>query len=267
MFSILISVYHKETASNLHEALFSLLGQDYAPEDEIILVQDGPLPDALHQVISQFINKLPIKTVVLLANVGLPGALNRGVQEASQPWIMRFDSDDLCVSDRLARQKAHAFTGEFDFFGAQIVEFDAQSKCATGQRRVPIFAKDIIARCYQRSPFNHVTMCIRRDILLKHPYPEIIGLEDYALWVHLISQGYRFGNTDEVVVWVRAGVSMLKRRSGLIYLLQEIRFRKYMLAHTGFNSLKVIFYGVIRCAAFLLPMHLKVIAYRKILRV
>ena len=49
-FSVLISVYEKENENYLNDALLSIEHQTVKP-DEIIIVEDGPLPSRLTKVI------------------------------------------------------------------------------------------------------------------------------------------------------------------------------------------------------------------------
>lgn len=56
-FSVLLSVYYKESPIYLSQALYSVIKQSIPPT-EIILVEDGKLPKTLEKVISQFKKKL-----------------------------------------------------------------------------------------------------------------------------------------------------------------------------------------------------------------
>lgn len=55
-FSVLLSVYYKESPLYLSQALCSIIKQSIPPT-EIILVKDGELPKTLEKVISQFQEK------------------------------------------------------------------------------------------------------------------------------------------------------------------------------------------------------------------
>ena len=154
----------------------------------------------------------------------------------------------------------------YDFFGGQIVEFDELNSHILGIRRVPLCSSDIIFMLPKRNPFNHVTMCIRRKLLQENPYPNIPGFEDYALWATLISKGYKFGNIDKILVKVRAGSNMLGRRSGLNYIKLEMKLRRHIISLRFYKTNRIIWYGILRCLSFLLPLRVKSIIYRKYLR-
>lgn len=265
MFTILMSVYEKESPENLREALHSLQGQ-LESGDEVILVLDGPIPPSLMSVVHQFEPVLPLRIIPIVINGGLANALNVGVQHVKTEWVVRFDSDDICVKERLKIQRAVAQSGQADFFGGQIEEFDCDSRHSLGQRSVPLNSKDILKQLPKRNPFNHVTMCIRTEILKSQPYPNIPGFEDYALWSVLISKGYLYMNLPKVLVFVRAGDLMIQRRKGLNYIMRELKLRRLILDQRVADPVKVIWYGLARFVAFCSPAFLKVFLYRHFLR-
>ena len=62
-FSVLLSLYSKEDPGLLYQSLSSIFVQSVSP-DEVILVKDGPLTNALDEIIEEFdINKLQLVTV------------------------------------------------------------------------------------------------------------------------------------------------------------------------------------------------------------
>lgn len=104
MITLLMSVYAGERPDFLSAALHSL-EQQTEQLDEILLIKDGPISPALDAVIEEYKSKIGIRTIALPENRGLAQALNAGLAEARCPWIMRFDSDDICLPDRVAKQK------------------------------------------------------------------------------------------------------------------------------------------------------------------
>ena len=104
MFSVLLSVYHKEKAEFLDEALNSIVCQTLKP-DEIIIVEDGPLTNELNNVLDKFEteNKC-VKRVPLKVNSGLGKALNEGLKHCSNDLVARMDTDDIAFPDRFEKQ-------------------------------------------------------------------------------------------------------------------------------------------------------------------
>ena len=52
-FSVLMSVYHKEKPEFLRQSLDSIFSETLPPT-EVVLVQDGPVPEAIAQVMDEY---------------------------------------------------------------------------------------------------------------------------------------------------------------------------------------------------------------------
>jgi glycosyltransferase involved in cell wall biosynthesis len=83
------------------ETLSSILNQT-RPPDEIIVVDDGST-DRSVDVIKQF---EPHVTVLLQENAGPAAARNRGFAASQGQFIQFFDSDDLCMPNKIEVQLA-----------------------------------------------------------------------------------------------------------------------------------------------------------------
>ena len=94
--SVLMSVYKNEKPEYFRAAVNSVLNQTVLPE-EIVLVRDGEVPDALQAEIDKLLREcsIRIKYLPLPENGGLGKALNLGVRAASNELIARMDTDDI----------------------------------------------------------------------------------------------------------------------------------------------------------------------------
>lgn len=124
-FSVLLSVYYKESPIYLSQALYSVIKQSIPPT-EIILVEDGKLPKTLEKVISQFKKKTStIKIVQLPYNQGLGKALNEGLKHCTYDIVARMDTDDIAKLDRFEKQiKIFEKYPDIDICSAWIEEFE-----------------------------------------------------------------------------------------------------------------------------------------------
>ena len=104
-FSVLMPVYFKENPEYLHSAINSLLHQTLLPS-EIVIVEDGPLTDALYEVIQEFKNNhQDLFTIIRLPkNGGMGVAMDTGLKQCKYSWVARMDSDDLSRLDRFEKQ-------------------------------------------------------------------------------------------------------------------------------------------------------------------
>lgn len=165
MITVLMSVYSGEKPEFLRAAFESLECQTRKPV-EILLIKDGPVGAKLESVIAAHQKTLGFRILSLPENLGLAKALNLGLREATQPWIMRFDSDDICVPTRIEVQSKKIEKGNVDLFGSQIAEFDIDPKSLHRSRIVPLSHDEILAYSLSRNPFNHMTVCYARQMAL-----------------------------------------------------------------------------------------------------
>ena len=221
-FSVLQSLYYKEKPEFLKECLESLKIQTLQAT-EIIMVFDGIITSELEEMVMQYTSILPIKIIRLPKNVGLGKALNEGLKHCSYNWIFRMDTDDICLPERFEKQvefiKQHS---DVVLFSGHIAEFSDDKTIITGYRKVPIGDKNIRKYALLRSPFNHVTVAFRKDIIeAVGGYQHHLFLEDYNLWLRIIAQEYEVGNIDGVLLLARAGSNMVARRRGMNYIKGE----------------------------------------------
>jgi glycosyltransferase involved in cell wall biosynthesis len=266
MFTVLISIYDGERASHFTEAFESLASmRGLSSIDEVLLILDGPIREELQSAINSFEKKLPLRVVALKENAGLAEALNHGLALVKSPWIMRFDTDDVCLSHRLEKQIAIAQENQFDLFGAQIEEFDQVSNKPFQSRLVPLAHDEIVRYSLRRNPFLHMTVCFE---LARQAggYPALPFMEDYALWVKMISLGARACNSPESLVRARIGAGMYQRRGGITYAKCEYKLQRYFVQIGHKSSIRAILDGLARGIIFISPIQIRRWVYENILR-
>ncbi len=95
--SVIIPVHNRE--KYISRAIRSILNQSISHEKyEIIVIDDGS-DDSSISVIETFKDK--IRLFVNDKNIGLPGSLNKGINNARGRFIIRLDSDDYVHYDYL----------------------------------------------------------------------------------------------------------------------------------------------------------------------
>lgn len=228
MLSVLMTVYEREAPHFLSASLESVRNQT-SPADEVVLIKDGSLTGPLDAVISEYSRRLPLK-VIAGPKVGLCEALRVGVMACTGELIARMDSDDLCLPQRLRTQtEALRLNPGVDVVGSAIAEFLTDPSHPHAIRRLPLAHKEIAACAKFRNPMNHVSVMFRRDAVLRAGgYRHAPGFEDWHLWNRMIHAGSRLMNLNETLVLVRVGNGMLKRRSGLQYVKDEVAFHRDM---------------------------------------
>lgn len=255
-FSLLISLYDKEIPENLHECFYSIHRQTLKPT-EIICVFDGPINKVLSDVVYQWQKELNIVIVRLEKNVGLGSALNLGLKQCSYDVVARMDTDDICEESRFEIQISYFQKNKsICLLGCQIAEFSETLSNITGKRSVPLTCAEIKSLAKRKNPFNHMTVVYRRHIIeAVGGYRDHYFMEDYNLWLRVISSGYYFENLNETLVFARVGNNMLARRRGIKYIKSEFQLAllKYKLNIQSFPMSFLWFF--LRSAARVLPVN------------
>ncbi|QLB18266.1 glycosyltransferase [Mannheimia granulomatis] len=264
-FSILISLYYKEKPAYLEMCLDSLASQTL-PANEIVVVFDGRIPEDLEKIVQKFAEKLPLVVVRLPQNIGLGRALNEGLKHCSNEWVLRMDTDDICLSERFEKQLAFIRNNpDVVLFSGQVEEFDETMSNTLGIKSVPITCEEIYSSALLRNPFNHMAVAYKKSVIEKvGGYQHHLYMEDYNLWLRVIAGKYKVYNLPDILVKVRSGTSMYARRKGLDYIKSEYQLaqlkRQLKLQSVGISTI----YFIIRALPRLLPRSLLGMIYKKL---
>lgn len=226
-FSVLMAVYKNDIPNEVDNAICSVLNQTFSPA-EIVIVVDGPVPQALDELLNSYSLNSKFIIVRLQENGGLGNALKIGIQYCSCEYIARMDSDDYSIPQRFEKQVKYLQTHpDTDVIGGQIAEYDKELKNKIAIRAVPLEMKDIKKRICSRNPMNHVTVMYRKSAVLEAGnYITCLYFEDYYLWCRMLKNGCVFHNLNDVLVNVRTGEDMYKRRGGSTYNNAIIDFQR-----------------------------------------
>lgn len=261
--SVLMSVYNKDEPEFLKIALQSLCNQTEKAL-EVIIIFDGFLDKEFYNIVSDFENELNIITVQNSENMGLAKSLNKGLQYVNGEVIARMDADDISTNDRFEKQIIMFQDHEVDVVGGYVQEFNSIIENNNTIRKVPTNTDDIVKFSKYRSPVNHPTAMIRTEILRNvGGYPERFNkLEDYALWVSILNEGYSIRNIPEVLVYMRISDATFKRRGGFKQAKAFFSLRNGML-NTGYiNKFEWIIGNVISIPVSLMPSILRGSIYK-----
>ncbi len=215
--SVLMSVYKAEKAQHLHEALQSVWADQTRKPDEIVVVRDGSLTEALDEVLQEWKTQLGEQLVILTnpQNVGLTKSLNKGLAYAKGELVARMDSDDLSIPGRFFLQEQYmAEHPDIAVVGGAIQEFDAENPCLA-VRRYPLNPDEVRKYIHKASPLAHPAVMMRKAIFEKGiRYDERYRTsQDIALWFDVLDAGYQIGNLSDVVLHFRRDGDVFKRRS------------------------------------------------------
>lgn len=266
-FSVLISIYKKEKAEYLTQALESILSQT-KQADEIVLVKDGALTPRLEQTIKAYQQKCPYLVVCPIEkNVQLGRALAEGLKVCSNELVARMDTDDIAVRDRFERQytymKAHP---EISVLGGWMEEFN-DAGTYTNLKRMPQENCEIRKYGKYRNPVNHMTVMFRKsDVQKAGGYRHLPYLEDYDLWSRMLARGMQFHNLQTVLVKMRTNTELYERRGGVRYFREYAQFRKMQYEMGWLGKKEYLIAWILTLGMTLQPAFLRKAVYQRILR-
>ncbi len=267
-FSVLLSLYCKETDSFLRESLDSVFNQTIIP-NEVILVEDGPLTPELYTTVKAYVDKYPqIKVVPLEKNGGLGAALNEGLKHCTNELVARMDTDDICKPNRFAKQidymQQHP---DIDVCGCWIDEFIDSTTNVVSTRKLPENHDEIFQFGKSRNPINHPAVMFRKHAVLSvNSYQTFYLFEDYYLWARMLVKGLKFHNIQESLLFFRTSADMFKRRGGFKYACTEASFQ-WALYKIGYINLLYACKNIgIRFFIRIIPNRLRELIYKKLIR-
>lgn len=268
-YSVLMSVYYKDNAIWLKEAIESMLEQTIKTDD-FVLVEDGKLTNELEDVINYYEKKYEsiFNIIRIKENGGLGPALALGVENCKNELIARMDADDYSKPTRCEKQ-LNKFNedNEIDIVGTNIVEFIDTIDKVQAYRILPKEDKEIKRYARKRNPFGHPSVMFRKKKILEAGnYRSYYLCEDYDMWIRMIEKNAKCYNLQENLVYMRIGKDFYKRRGGIKYLKSIIKF-KIEQYNNGFYSLKDFI--ITSCASIIVclaPNFIRDKFYKKILR-
>ncbi|MGN8762141.1 glycosyltransferase [Oribacterium sp. HCP3S3_B9] len=258
MISVLMSIYKKERAGYLKSALDSVYAQTLKV-DEIVLVQDGEIPSALEEVISQYPD---LRIVKLKQNVQLGRALEAGMKVCKHELVARMDTDDIMMPDRLEKQYQFMMEHqEIAACGGDIAEFTGEDMILR-EKHMPTSPQDLYRYGKKRNPLNHMTVMFRKSAIeAVGGYRHFPGLEDYDLWSRLLANDYQIANIPEVLVKARIGDRFASRRGGWAYFKRYLQLRKEQHQIGYLNTKEYIVACVLTFGMTVMPEKLREKAY------
>ncbi len=268
-FSVLMSVYARESADHVEAAIASNAQHQTLRPAELVLVQDGPLPSEVREVIDRWVERsragecAPIVTVKLPQNVGLATALSEGLNACSYGIVARADSDDISEPDRFATLIPALIESDCAVMGSAMYEVDAQNTTVEATRQTVTDASRLADMMPSRNPLYHPTVAFYKDVVQRlGGYEYVPGAEDWWLWSRVIAAGYKIGNVPEPLVRYRVGAGAYTRRGGLNAWKQDWAIQRRLYTGHAISKLGWIKNMSVRTAYRFIPESTRRKAFR-----
>lgn len=192
LFSIVIPTYNR--SSDLVRCLNSLVSQNF--KDFEVIVCDNASIDNTKEVIDKYDKLLNLKYLFLTENSGGPARpRNVAAESANGEWVCFLDSDDWYMDTKL-EYVSKLNLDEFDFIYHDL-NIIQNGKLLKIMKSRELSQKDAYHDLlYGSYGIPTSSVCVRKKIFLESvgfaEQKELIGLEDYHLWIELAKLGTRF---------------------------------------------------------------------------
>jgi hypothetical protein len=156
-FTLLMAVYAGDRPDHLRRAFDSSVSEQHRRPDEVVIVQDGPVPAPLAACLDELLAAAPVpcRCFGCRATWGSANALEAGLGACSHEVVARMDADDISLPERFALLlpdiEAGAEPGRLRAAG------DRRGRARRRRpSRPPPTSADVIARTARlHDPFNH----------------------------------------------------------------------------------------------------------------
>lgn len=266
-FSVLLPVYRGDRAPFFERAVASVTAEQTRRPDELVIVVDGPVPDAIADVLrrveaGELTGGVPTRVLALPENVGLARALEAGLDACAHEVVARADADDISLPRRFEVQLPLIEDG-LDLVGSAIVEFGTEDGPDQMVRALPVSQAEIAEMARFRDPFNHPSVVYRRSaVRAAGGYEHLDKMEDYWLFARMIAAGAAVANSPEVLVRYRIGAGAYGRRGGHGMLASEVRLQRRFL-RAGFTTRAQFLRNVaVRGLYRYIPVRVREVLYR-----
>ena len=267
MFSVLLSIYHRESVDYFDKCMKSIWDRQTLKPSEIVLVVDGWLPESLDAKIVFWKEKLGhvLNIIVLEKNVGTGAAKNVGVSSCSYNYIAVMDTDDISMPDRFQKQVDFLDKNkEIDVVGTFIAEINEKDEVLKELVKFPLTHIEMLRFFKKRDPIAHPTAMFRKSFFERagNYSSELHLAEDTLLWFHGFLNNCKFANINYVGLHYRRANDFYLRRADKKKIMQLFIFRITTLNRRLNFDFKADMYAFSYVILSVAPRIIKKFAYR-----
>ena len=233
--SIIMAEYNTDL-KQLDESIKSIINQTFK-DFELIIIDDCGKND-----LSTFLDKYKDDRIVLLKNeknIGLAESLNNGIKCSKSEYIIRMDTDDIALPDRIEKQinfiEEHP---EYSIVGGKYILFGENGEKGVRGASGEVVKEDFL----KNTPFAHPTLLIRKkDIISSGLYPNYYRCQDYAMEMNMYVNGYKGFIMEDILLKYRQDTNGYKKKKFKFRIL-EYKIRKKYFKLLKFSFIKRIVY-------------------------
>lgn len=234
--TVLMPVYNASLF--LKEAIESILNQTYK-NFEFVIINDGSTDNSL-QIIESF-NDPRIIIINNERNLGIIKSRNKGIAIAKGKYIVNMDADDISLATRFEKQYLYLEKhNEVAVLASKLVLINqSNDEIGIWPEDYKISDRDEIRNILPIiNCIGQPTVMIRSSVLKKIGYNSkyINGIEDWGLWLDVLSNKYIIDKLDDVLLRYRIHSNSITVSSNLSGVKNRIiRFKLNYIKNNFFN--------------------------------
>jgi glycosyltransferase involved in cell wall biosynthesis len=193
-----------EAPELIRESLGSLRAQSFT-DFECLVIDESTQPELAEACRAECARDTRFTYVHPSGRLGLAASLNLGVELSRGEYVARFDSDDICLPERLTLQVRflddHPEIGVLG--GAMDIINESGQTIAT--RLYPCESTAVEWRMQVTNAIAHPTVMARRQVFEQHGHYDssFRFSEDLELWLRWLNAGVTFANLPQVLIRYR----------------------------------------------------------------
>ncbi len=222
--SVLISSYNTKFVY-VKECLDSIKHQTGHYHIELVWINDGSdkLSTLLLKKCLEHFKETTRFTNVIYheneTNMGIGYSLNLGVNMCSNEIIVKMDSDDIMVTDRISKQLTFMENNPtISVCGGQVAFFKHDIQNTHGKTNHPSISWDQYKNIKSHWISNHPTLCYRKSAVLEagnYDANKLRMTEDFDLTLRLLKQCAFLYNSPDVLLYYRSHDNQVTHNGGL----------------------------------------------------
>lgn len=262
--SVLMPNYNGE--KYLAEAIESVLNQSYT-NFEFIIIDDCSSDNSWSIIQDYAASDERIRPFRNKKNLNVVKTRNKAFRKASSKskYFAIFDSDDICLKDRLEKQVNFLEKNEkYGVVGSHTIIIDENAN-KIGLRKYPLNNKEVQSKIIRYSPLAQPATMIRKKVLEDVGYynEDFVRVQDYELWFR-IAKKYAIGNVDKALLKYRVSLEQGKNKHLKLTLKNTLIVQKKYLFTKKYFSLGGLLNFLLQHILFLLPNKLILWAFKKL---
>ena len=228
--SVIVPTYNH--ATHLGRALRSVFKQTYK-NWELIVVDNHSTDNT--EALVESLNSSRIKYLKINNHGVIAISRNAGIEAAEGEWIAFLDADDFWSEDKI---ESCLTVNSVDFIYHQVMLYQVKN-----ENSVEMFG-DLVCRDVSNDPFRNLlnsgpapqtsSVIVKRKCLVAvsgfDEHPDLVGGEDYDLWVRLAQSGCKFGFLPSIKSYYLTGgnhVTAPHRSLSIVDYLSKKYFKSF----------------------------------------